>query len=67
MVAWLLAHHKIEVPSGPTAAYLTLTGPVGAADRFRLDDPHRVLADHPAGEGRLSGWSTDEDADVLAR
>ncbi|MFD5419064.1 hypothetical protein ACFWJT_13650 [Streptomyces sp. NPDC127069] len=40
---------------------------MGAAHRFRLDDPHLVLADHPAGEGRLSGWSTDEDADVLAR
>ncbi|MFH7599790.1 hypothetical protein WDV06_32525 [Streptomyces racemochromogenes] len=66
VVAWLLAHDKIEVPTGPTVAYLTLAGPGGAARRFRLDDPHLVLADDPAGEDVLSGWSTDDDADALA-
>ncbi|MFD0374602.1 hypothetical protein [Streptomyces sp. NPDC127112] len=66
VVAWLLAHDKIEVPTGPTIAYLTLAGTGAAARRFRLDDPHLVLADDPAGEDVLSGWSTDDDADTLA-
>lgn len=66
VVAWLLAHDKIEVPTGPTIASLVLAGAHGAAHRFRLDDPWLDLADDPAGEDSLSGWSTDEDADAVA-
>ncbi|MFF1343209.1 hypothetical protein ACFVYT_36065 [Streptomyces sp. NPDC058290] len=65
-VAWLLAHDKIEIPVGPTVASLVLAGPEGATHRFRLHDPHLVLADDVAGEDLLSGWSTDADADALA-
>lgn len=66
VVAWLLAHDKIEVPTGPTIALLVLAGAHGATHRFRLDDPWLDLADDAAGEDCLSGWSTDEDADALA-
>ncbi|WP_328966170.1 hypothetical protein [Streptomyces virginiae] len=66
VVAWLLAHDKIEVPTGPTIAALVLAGAGGTPHRFRLDDPWLSLADDAAGEDCLSGWSTDEDADELA-
>ncbi|WP_330261989.1 hypothetical protein [Streptomyces sp. NBC_00539] len=66
VVAWLLAHDKIGIPAGPTVASLVLAGPNGATGRFRLDDPWLALADDPAGEGVLSGWSTDTDADTVA-
>ncbi|MFD0354339.1 hypothetical protein ACFVHW_11455 [Streptomyces sp. NPDC127110] len=38
----------------------------GAARGFRVDDPHLVLAEGPAGVDCLSGWAADEDADALA-
>ncbi|WP_405785652.1 hypothetical protein [Streptomyces sp. NBC_01367] len=60
VVAWLLAHDKIEVPTGPTIAALVLAGAAGVTHRFRLDDPWLSLADDAAGEDCLSGWSTDE-------
>ncbi|WP_327732455.1 hypothetical protein OG749_45810 [Streptomyces nojiriensis] len=66
VVAWLLAHDKIEVPTAPTIAALVVAGSGGASHRFRLDDPWLSLADDAAGEDCLSGWSTDEDADTLA-
>ncbi|WP_328623188.1 hypothetical protein [Streptomyces sp. NBC_00354] len=66
VVAWLLTHDKIEVPTGPTVASLVLAGAHGATHRFRLDDPWLDLADDAAGEDELSGWSTDADADALA-
>ncbi|MFD6877303.1 MULTISPECIES: hypothetical protein [unclassified Streptomyces] len=66
VVAWLLAHDKIGVPTGPTVASLVLAGPKGATHRFRLDDPRLTLADDAEGEDVLSGWSTDADADVPA-
>ncbi|UUU44926.1 hypothetical protein [Streptomyces sp. NBC_00162] len=66
VVAWLLAHDKIDVPTGPTIASLVLAGPKGGTHRFRLDDPWLTLADDAEGEDLLSGWSTDADADVLA-
>ncbi|WP_331723815.1 hypothetical protein OG592_44630 (plasmid) [Streptomyces avidinii] len=66
VVAWLLAHDKIEVPTGPTIATLVLAGAGGASHRFRLDDPWLTLADDAAGEDTLSGWSTDTDADTMA-
>ncbi|MFF3726842.1 hypothetical protein ACFYYM_31250 [Streptomyces erythrochromogenes] len=66
VVAWLLAHDKIEVPTGPTTATLVLAGARGAAHRFRLDDPWLALADDACGEDTLSGWSTDADADAMA-
>jgi hypothetical protein len=37
-----------------------------AYDLWRLDDPWLVLAGDAEGEDRLTGWSTDDDADVLA-
>ncbi|WP_329202681.1 MULTISPECIES: hypothetical protein [unclassified Streptomyces] len=66
VVAWLLTHDKIGIPTGPTVASLVLAGPNGATRRFRLDDPWLTLADDPAGEDVLSGWSTDTDADTVA-
>ncbi|KPI02423.1 hypothetical protein OV450_4673 [Actinobacteria bacterium OV450] len=66
VVAWLLAHDKIEVPVGPTVASLVLAGAHGAARRFRLDEPWLDLAEDAEGEDTLSGWSTDDDADALA-
>ncbi|WP_328623055.1 MULTISPECIES: hypothetical protein [unclassified Streptomyces] len=65
MVAWLLAHHKIDVPAGVPIASLVLAVPGGGTHRFRLEDPWLLLADDPEGEDRLSGWSTDEDAEAL--
>ncbi|MGW3327815.1 hypothetical protein [Streptomyces virginiae] len=66
VVAWLLAHDKIEAPTGPTTATLVLAGARGASHRFRLDDPCLTLTDDAASEDTLSGWSTDTDADELA-
>ncbi|MGW7029086.1 hypothetical protein ACWGFX_18095 [Streptomyces xanthophaeus] len=66
IVARLLAHDKIEVPTGPTVASVLLAGTGGAAHRFRLDDPWLNLAEDADGEDQLSGWSTDTDADALA-
>ncbi|MEU3721511.1 hypothetical protein [Streptomyces sp. NPDC031705] len=67
VVAWLLAHDKIEVPIGmPPSASLTVVCPGRRTVRFRLDGPHPVLADDAEGEDELSGWSADEDADELA-
>ncbi|MCX4546404.1 hypothetical protein [Streptomyces sp. NBC_01565] len=63
--AWLLAHNKIAVPTqAPSAALVVAHG--RGTDRFRLEDPHLLLADDAAGEDRLSAWATDEDADTLA-
>ncbi|MEW2374256.1 hypothetical protein AB0940_33615, partial [Streptomyces sp. NPDC006656] len=62
VAAWLLAHGKIQVPTGPAVASLVLAGPHGATHRFRLDDPWLTLADDPAGEDQLSGWASEDDA-----
>ncbi|MGW7064766.1 hypothetical protein ACWGHM_40615 [Streptomyces sp. NPDC054904] len=67
IAAWLLAHDKIGIPTGPTVASLLLAGAGGAAHRFRLDDPWLTLAEAADGEDTLSGWSTDADADTLAK
>ncbi|MGW7139344.1 hypothetical protein [Streptomyces xanthophaeus] len=66
VAAWLLAHDKIGIPTGPTVASLLLAGSGGGTYRFRLDDPWLTLADDAAGEDTLSGWFTDADADALA-
>ncbi|MEU5810718.1 hypothetical protein [Streptomyces sp. NPDC047718] len=66
VVAWLLAHDKIEVPVAMPSASLVVVGAECRTFRFRLDDPHLVLADEVEGEDQLSGWSTDADADELA-
>ncbi|MFJ9552097.1 hypothetical protein [Streptomyces erythrochromogenes] len=66
VVAWLLAHDKIEILTGPTIATLVLAEVGGASHRFRLDDPWLDLADDAGGEDTLSGWSTDEAADTMA-
>ncbi|MFJ2598914.1 hypothetical protein [Streptomyces erythrochromogenes] len=66
VVAWLLARDKIGVPVAMPAASLVVTGEGRRTSRFRLDDPHLVLADDAEGQDALSGWSTDADADELA-
>ncbi|MEU9088062.1 hypothetical protein [Streptomyces sp. NPDC048357] len=66
VVAWLLAHGKIAVPAEAPSAALAVAGAGGGSRRFRMEDPHLLLADDAADEDRLSGWSTDEDADTLA-
>ncbi|MEU9858779.1 hypothetical protein [Streptomyces sp. NPDC047974] len=67
VVAWLLAHDKIAIPSTlPTAAlHLRPTGE--APRRFQLADPRVELSDDPEGEDRLTGWMADDGtADTLA-
>ncbi|MFJ6799143.1 hypothetical protein [Streptomyces sp. NPDC091268] len=66
VVAWLLAHDKIEVPVAMPAASLVVVGAGRRTSRFRLDGPWLDLADDAEGVDELSGWSTDEDADELA-
>lgn len=66
VVAWLLAHDEIGVPSGMPSASLTVAGGGRRTSRFRLDGPHLALADDAAGQDELSGRSTDADADALA-
>lgn len=66
VVAWLLAHDKIGVPVAMPAASLVVHGAGRRTFRFRLDDPHLLLADDAEGQDALSGWSTDADADELA-
>ncbi|MFF6794351.1 hypothetical protein ACFY9C_35375 [Streptomyces filamentosus] len=66
VVAWLLAHDKIAVPSTVPAATLHLR-PTGASPRrFQLWNPRIELSDDPEGEDRLTGWMADDDADALA-
>ncbi|MFC8790827.1 helix-turn-helix transcriptional regulator [Streptomyces cinereoruber] len=65
VVAWLLAHDKLAVPAGVPSATLTLRSDDTGERRFRLDDPVLELSDDAAGEDRLSGWTTDTDADTL--
>ncbi|MFJ8016709.1 hypothetical protein [Streptomyces sp. NPDC096339] len=45
VVAWLLAHDKIEVPVGMPSALLVVVGAGRRTSRFPLDGPHLVLAD----------------------
>ncbi|GGR67557.1 hypothetical protein [Streptomyces roseolus] len=67
VVAWLLDHDKIAVPSTVPTATLHLR-PTGAPTRrFQLEDPWIELSDDPEGEDRLTGWMADDDtADTLA-
>ncbi|MET9607081.1 hypothetical protein ABZZ17_18685 [Streptomyces sp. NPDC006512] len=65
VIAWLLAHGKIEVPTRTPKASLLMNRSGGGTRTFRLDDPILTLTDDVAEEDRLSGWSTDEDADAL--
>ncbi|CAM5618863.1 hypothetical protein [Streptomyces avidinii] len=44
---------------------LLLDGADGTT-RLRLDGPLLILADDDEDQDRLSGWTTDEDADALA-
>ncbi|MER7521014.1 hypothetical protein [Streptomyces sp. NPDC126499] len=66
VVAWLLAHGKIALPTGVPAARLLLAAGTGGVYPFRLDDPWLDLAEDAEGEDRLTTWSTDTDADTLA-
>ncbi len=45
IVAWLLAHDKITLPTGAGMALLLVRGTAGATGRFRLDAPWLGLAD----------------------
>ncbi|MFF9345343.1 hypothetical protein ACF1CG_36990 [Streptomyces sp. NPDC014773] len=66
VVAWLLAHDKLAVPSTLPTATIHLR-PTGALPRrFQLWDPRVWLSDDPEGEDRLTAWTTDTDADALA-
>ncbi|MGW5849862.1 hypothetical protein ACWFQ8_18225 [Streptomyces sp. NPDC055254] len=66
VVAWLLAHGDIAVPTEAPSAVLVVAGAGGGTRQFRLEDPHLLLADDADDEDRLSGWFTDEDGDALA-
>ncbi|MER5571501.1 hypothetical protein ABT083_35830 [Streptomyces goshikiensis] len=66
VVAWLLAHDKIDVPVAMPSASPVVIGARRRTSRFRLDDPRLVLADDAEGQDQLSGWSTNADADELA-
>ncbi|MEU8779863.1 hypothetical protein [Streptomyces sp. NPDC048606] len=66
VIAWLLSHEKIAVPTKPPAAHLLFTRPGGGTRTVRLDDPLLTLAEDPSGEDRLTAWSTDAEADALA-
>ncbi|OEJ30028.1 hypothetical protein BGK67_00260 [Streptomyces subrutilus] len=55
VVAWLLAHDKIEVPIGMPSASLVVVGTGRRTSRFRLDDPHLVLAEDAEGEDQCGG------------
>ncbi|MFI1712674.1 hypothetical protein [Streptomyces litmocidini] len=68
VVAWLLDHDKIAVPTGVPAATFTVRPSLGtgAAQRFRMDDPLLELTEDAEDEDRLSGWMTEDDADTLA-
>lgn len=65
VVAWLLAHDKIMVPTGMPSATLTVRSGQERERRFRLDDPWLELADDAADQDRLTGWMADEEADAL--
>ncbi|MER7498367.1 hypothetical protein ABT033_37990 [Streptomyces pharetrae] len=66
VAAWLLAHDKITVLAGVPSATLVLRPDAGKEQRFRLDDPWLELATDAQDDDRLSGWMSDQDADVLA-
>ncbi|MFD7261660.1 hypothetical protein [Streptomyces sp. NPDC059874] len=63
VVAWLVANDKIEVLVGAAAATL-LVRCAGGGRRFRLDAPWLGFTDDVEDPDRLSGWSSDEDADA---
>ncbi|WP_107049300.1 hypothetical protein [Streptomyces sp. NRRL F-5727] len=66
VVAWLLDHDKIAVPSAVPSATLDLRPAGQAPRRFCLADPWLTLSGDPQGEDRLTGWGSDDDADTLA-
>ncbi|MFD3536246.1 helix-turn-helix transcriptional regulator [Streptomyces sp. NPDC058664] len=66
VVAWLLAHDKIALPTGVPSATLTLWSDAAGERHFRLDDPVLELADDEAKDDHLSGWMDDDTADALA-
>ncbi|GLW04496.1 hypothetical protein [Streptomyces lavendulae] len=66
VLAWLLAHGKIEVPARTPTGALLMARSGGGTRTVRLDDPCLTLAEDASGEDRLSFWSTDDDADTLA-
>ncbi|MFE4205484.1 hypothetical protein ACFRSX_30875 [Streptomyces goshikiensis] len=66
VASWLLDHDKIEIPSQIPPAMLLLGGGEGAT-RLRLDGPLLLLADDAQDEDQLTGWTTEDDADTLAK
>ncbi|MFE1790879.1 hypothetical protein ACFW7J_21195 [Streptomyces sp. NPDC059525] len=66
VVAWLLDHDKIAVPSAEPLGSLVLGQGVAGTRSFRLDDPHLFLSEDAAGEDRLSAWFTEADAESVA-
>ncbi|MEY2231455.1 hypothetical protein [Streptomyces sp. BF23-19] len=55
----------LYAPTEAPSAALIVAGVGGSTRRFRIEDPQLLLADDAEDEDRLSGWSTDEDADTL--
>ncbi|MFE3762504.1 hypothetical protein ACFXPI_12160 [Streptomyces sp. NPDC059104] len=55
--------HAAEPPAAPLDE---LARPGGGTRTVRLDDPCSTLAEDASAEDRLSGWSTDADAEALA-
>ncbi|MFD9335019.1 hypothetical protein ACFWBF_11530 [Streptomyces sp. NPDC060028] len=66
MVAWLVAHGKIQVPTRPPVATLLVSGSGGGTRTARIQDPLLLLADDTQGTERLSAWAGEADADALA-
>ncbi|MFD9078136.1 hypothetical protein [Streptomyces erythrochromogenes] len=66
VASWLLDHDEIEIPSQIPPAMLLLDGGEGAT-RLRLDGPLLLLADDTQEQDQLTGWTTEDDADTLAK
>ncbi|MEU9030681.1 hypothetical protein AB0D46_24795 [Streptomyces sp. NPDC048383] len=66
VAAWLLDHDKIEIPSQIPPAMLLLDGAEGAT-RLLLDGPLLLLADEAEDGDQLTGCTTKDDADKLAK
>ncbi|MFE1558885.1 hypothetical protein ACFW6V_28375 [Streptomyces sp. NPDC058734] len=66
VVAWLRTVGKLTVPAGLPTGVLVLRGSGPRSRAVRFEDVALVLAEDAAGEDRLSGWTTPQDADALA-
>ncbi len=65
VVAWLLEHGKLHIPTTPPAATVRARSAGGRTPTVRFDDPLLCLADDAEGTDRLSGWVAEDDAETL--